>query len=247
MEGLAIAMLTSCDSTVHLIKAELGDNGWTELGAAMKANPKARIVDLDFSKNRLSNKAALALSIGLKGQSLGAKSLKFGSCELKPKGLSAIIDSISSNKVHWTTLEEIDFSGNSWDDSVSRLLTSTLEKMRAVPLHTLRIQDCGVNVFSVMHAIEIVKKSLKLLDLSGNRINSSSLHALCSVLSSCQVLQELKIGGCKLNEAAVESILNAIGSNTTSTGTAFRLDVSRNVWQRSLPYGILFIDQLTAF
>nr|XP_055072664.1 uncharacterized protein LOC129452683 isoform X2 [Misgurnus anguillicaudatus] len=173
-------MLKACDFT---------DEDFSVLASALNSNP-SHLRHLNLSGNKLGDSGVNHLCDLLKNSQFKLETLELCKCSIKYTRRDKLISALCSNLSH---LKELNLSGNKIKDSGVKHLCDLLRHSDC-NLEKLYLNKCKItDVDSLAETLAITKK-LKILDLSNNTINSSSLNLLREVLKSskCELRLETK-------------------------------------------------------
>lgn len=174
----------------------LSENIGFVLKEMLKGNNTLR--SIQFTDSKLTDKVASCIATGLlRNYSLQVLNLSGNS--ITHIGTKCIFQSLEQN----ATLEELDLAFNPFDlqqkslSETTKSLGCIVEKMLKVnkTLRSMRLQDCGLEDNIVTHIATGIAEndSIKILDLSCNRITTNSLLNVLKSLERNTTLQELDL------------------------------------------------------
>lgn len=210
------------------------DEGWIQLGEALKGNPRNSLLDLNISSNCIGEKGIIPLTVGLTAVGHPMSSLFISNVELQGKGSVLLVRALASNMPLSNTLCELDVSKNvlsnpgslalaDWILQLSELQPGTIDKKY------LRKILCSSTQLEVAPVLDAIKSSLpntiEDLDISDNKFEDYGNQILVALISRSHSLTNINLAGCELNGKIIREMLGAI---TQSNLSDVMLDLSRN-------------------
>ncbi|XP_048059121.1 NACHT, LRR and PYD domains-containing protein 3-like [Megalobrama amblycephala] len=195
--------------SVQLSDCGVTDEGCVALASALRSNP-SHLRELDLSKNKLRALGANLLSAGLTDPHCKLKILRLSDCGVTDEGCTALASALRSNPSH---LRELDLTGNKLGDSGVNLLSAVLKDH--CKLEILRLSNCGVtDCAALASGLRSNPSHLRELDLSGNKLGTSSVNSLSAVLKDphCK-LKKLRLRHCDVTYKSCAALASALRSN----------------------------------
>ena len=178
----------------HLVLSGLDtEDGFAELGNAIKRNVACRLVSIDLSNNTIRDKSMHELAHGIASLKF-LRILRLAHCNIGPNGMVDLMKEISTNKLLYETLEELDISGNalpiintdiykgnpigtigsggvcSWIS----LHNKSLQMLKTVRLGTLNLSNCSCDLYSIFDNLRKspFRYSIEYVDISHNKLDA---------------------------------------------------------------------------
>uniref|UniRef100_A0A671RY99 Uncharacterized protein n=1 Tax=Sinocyclocheilus anshuiensis TaxID=1608454 RepID=A0A671RY99_9TELE len=151
------------------------------LASALRSNP-SHLKELDLSGNELGASELNLLSAGLKDP-LCKLEILFRDCGVTYEGCAALASALRSDPSH---LRELDLTGNKLRDSDVKLVKHVIV--------LYRLRDCGVTYkgcAALASALRSNPSHLRQLDLSGNKLRSSTMNLLSDLLKDLHCKLEI--------------------------------------------------------
>lgn len=203
------------------------EEGWVQLGEALRSNPSCGLVELRLSNNPIGDKGAGALAIGLSALDHSILILRMSNTKLNPSATATIFKLFGSYVAPFQNLEEINFSGNTLGGPGSNALADWLLKSNLNSLKKLYLSNCALELPGVLDAIRTsLYAVVEVLDISGGRLEDYASQLLVSYLGRAQSLKELICVGCGVSGHNMTHILNAIKANQNLLD--LKIDLSNN-------------------
>ncbi len=204
-------------SKVSLVGLD-ADQGFAEIGEALRLNVHNVLVDLNLSRNRIGDKGMLGLSAGLAHLTHSVNRLVLRDTQIGGRGIQALFEGLEQNPRVSQTLIELDISGNKFDANASQAITMWLQNTGAKSSFNLRklaVCDTNCDVFGLMQAVSIgILKTLIELDISGNKVDKAAAQALAVALKQPESkLARLICANTKLTGESLDAVLSAMSTN----------------------------------
>ena len=163
---------------------------------------------LDISHNILSDNVAITTVITCNPL---LEKISMSNCELSGSQINEITKTLKS----LSRLQYFNISHNNatTDEAVIELDSTN-------PLKQLYISNCGLSEFCVTTVIS----TISLLDVSENKLTTSSVNEIISVIISNPLLQHLNVANCELSELQIITLCRALQRTSLLTF----LDISHN-------------------
>ncbi|XP_016360165.1 NACHT, LRR and PYD domains-containing protein 12-like [Sinocyclocheilus anshuiensis] len=196
---------------LRLYNCGLTDEGCASLASALRSNP-SHLRQLNLSGNIVGNSVNL-LSAVLKNPHCKLEKLWLMYCGVTDEGCAALASALKSNPSH---MRELDLTGNKLGSSSVNLLSAVLEDPHC-KLEILRLSDCGVTddgCAALASALRSNPSHLRVLNLSGNKLQDSSMKFLSAVLEDphCK-LEKLELCYCGVTDEGCAALASALRSN----------------------------------
>ncbi|KOO28731.1 leucine-rich repeat-containing protein [Chrysochromulina tobinii] len=252
--GEAISALSECARTsksltvVHLsgvltaapsdVRARLAAKSFVDAlseGAAARTLP---LTDLDLSGNELRDGGVTAISQLVQALRQGLRLLDISDAKASSRGMQPLIAALCEGRrspqgvMHASSaLEILRLADNEIGPRGTPLLAQMLQ--RAAKLEELDLRSTGVAAKLVVETLQkgTAGATLRILDLSGNKLSRADLAALFHFLGGCTALVELSLARCTLAPESLVALLQAAQLNRGLN--ALTLDASSN------PFGAL--------
>ncbi|XP_076006911.1 NACHT, LRR and PYD domains-containing protein 12-like isoform X2 [Genypterus blacodes] len=227
-EGVVKLLTVISSSTRALLSCCSLTKNCCEVLASALSSTCSRLIELDLSKNYLTDSGVKLLSVGLRGSHCKLKSLSLHECKLKGDCCEALAIALSAES---TQLRELDLSCNALNEAGMKALCVGLCSDHC-KLETLGLSQCKLRENSCAHlasALSSASSHLKKLDLSNNSLKDSGLSLLSAGLRSphCR-LETLRLSWCGLTEKCCDQIGSVLGSDSS---TLRELDLTGNKLQ----------------
>eukprot|EP01122_Echinamoeba_exundans_P012442 TRINITY_DN5195_c0_g2_i1.p1 TRINITY_DN5195_c0_g2~~TRINITY_DN5195_c0_g2_i1.p1 ORF type:complete len:1181 (-),score=330.57 TRINITY_DN5195_c0_g2_i1:92-3634(-) len=191
-----------------------------ELAEAFKANTNLGLDMFSISDNVLEDKSLIALAGALERfTSLGH--LNISNCQVKTKGMLALIEALQKSPAICSSLHTLNISGNSLDSEGSRKLGLFLGK--ATALSTLNISATQP---SFQHLCTVFEKSTSIhtVDISDLKVPKQTEEFVVHFLKLLPQLQDLRMRN--VTGFPVQNLMDVL----TQHPILKKLDISDNDW-----------------
>uniref|UniRef100_K3WBM0 Uncharacterized protein n=1 Tax=Globisporangium ultimum (strain ATCC 200006 / CBS 805.95 / DAOM BR144) TaxID=431595 RepID=K3WBM0_GLOUD len=162
-----------------------------------KKKQSLQLKHLDFSFNKFSPAMAVELSIMLELLPSGLEILQLEQCRLSSPSSSRILRSVKTNTAFSSCLRQLNLSGNQLGHEGSRILSSWITG--AFALHCLDLSQTKLSMNVFFHALRqnsiLHESSLRVIDLSYNRMRTQASKDLGWILGKTQSLSTLFLRG----------------------------------------------------
>ena len=201
----------------------------SKLGQAMSTNNHCAINSLDLSCNFLEDKGIAPLSQAVAKNPKGMHHLNLSYCSLTSKGISNLMQSLTTNRSTATTLTYLNLCGNSLRED-SHALCTFLAQPNVLTILDLSATDTPIDqLFGAL--IRGCLMSLTHLNLAKNPFSASKkakeiTPAFKQFFAGTMVLQYVNVSHCKLPPDALKHLLLGLACNE-STGNV-ELNLSNN-------------------
>ena len=189
---------------------ELGAQGVTSLSTLLK---QSAIVELYLSKCNMGDEGLKYLTGGFAvDKSSGLQVLDLSQNNIGPDGLNQLVNQLSEEKASLSKLHDLNLTGNKLNKESIQGLAATLGKHRVAGTMMLDTLDLTGTSCGIAGATDIVEFcQLKNLRLFNNELGCDGFLSLAKVLRGGHpTLQNLDLGGNKVKEASVVSLLHAL-------------------------------------
>ncbi|KAK5581787.1 hypothetical protein RB653_003365 [Dictyostelium firmibasis] len=206
-----------------LVKVDLSgidaDDGWVQLGDALKDNQSNQLVSLNCSDNHVSDRGMNSLANAIRSFNRPFLELIASNVDLQSKGASVFFRTLQSNYASSGCIVRLDVSRNDLERIGSEslhdwivLLNSSIPSPRK-PLVHINLEETQLDTTKVTMALKQGQlESLEYINLSGNRFTPEAVTNLCSIIAKCDSLATIKLSKCSIGGDQVNHILNACTS-----------------------------------
>jgi Ran GTPase-activating protein (RanGAP) involved in mRNA processing and transport len=176
--------------TLRLANVGATNTSIDKLSESLKANVGLALEELDVSGNPLEDKSIIALSSALE-RFTGLGVLNISNCQLKTKGMSALMQALQKNTQVCSTLHTLNIAGNSLDNQeCSRNLGLFIGK--AVALKTLNLTGTSPQCLYMCSTFE-KNHSITTVYLSDFKVNAKAVDDLVLFLKQMPLLMDLNL------------------------------------------------------
>ena len=169
----------------------------------LRTNTTLKSLKLDYNDG-ISNEGAVYLAQGL-AQNRGLETLSIVECGIST-AVVELAEALKTNKC----LLSLDISCN--DDVGERFVHIVRSLQVNSTLRDLRAWDCGIAQTAI---VDIVRSSLKSLDLSWNPIGDEGAEHIAQLVTNSRSLYQLNLGGCGIRDRGVECLASALEGNNS--------------------------------
>ncbi|XP_049331699.1 protein NLRC5-like [Astyanax mexicanus] len=198
---------------LKLSSCSIKEDGYAELALTLESNPSSHLTDLDLSQNDPGDKGVELMYSLLQNPNFKLKKLRL----LKSSAAEETCDFLEKVLgVNPLLLKELDLSGKIQGDSAVKQLSALLEdphcRPETIKLNSSSITEDGCAALSA--ALCLNPSHLKELDLHENKLKSSGVQMLCTVLQKpdCK-LQKLILSSCSVEEEGYTALASSLKSN----------------------------------
>ncbi|XP_036416826.1 NLR family CARD domain-containing protein 3-like [Colossoma macropomum] len=188
--------------------AKLSPAQWSAVAFVM-LNSEEELDEFDLSKFDKSEECLLRLLPVAKA----SRKVVLWRCDLTEKSCAVLSSALSSN---YSSLRELDMSGNKLQDSGVKLLSAGLKSPHC-KLEKLELYNCNLTEKScavLSSALSSNSSTLRELNLSGNKLQDSGVKLLSAGLKNphCK-LEKLGLYNCSITEEGCAALFSALKSN----------------------------------
>ncbi|KAF2075566.1 hypothetical protein CYY_003152 [Polysphondylium violaceum] len=209
------------------------DDGWVQLGDALKDNQSNNLCFLNISDNNVQDKGMNSIATAIRNLSRPFGEFIARNVGMEPKGASVFFRTLQANYASSGTITKMDFSNNKLDKMGSEslhdwivLLNSSIPNPRK-PLVYLNVENTQLDTAKVTSAIRQANvEAIEYLNLSNNRFTPEAVQNLCTIISKCDSLANIKLRHCGITGEQVTSIISACSSGVAVADRV--LDLSDN-------------------
>ena len=157
---------------------------------------------INLSGNNITNQAAEFLSVGI-GNNIYLQQLELANCNFSEESLQTICSAIRKRN-----LLTLNLNCNCITDQVAGNLAHVIISRNC--LENLHLKKCSLKYYGIQILAKALTKikSLKLLDLSHNKMTNASLD-LATVMNANSDLEHLDLSNCELQERALMEVSSA--------------------------------------
>lgn len=200
--------------TKLIISSVEGEIDWTGIGEGLAANKDHAIQIIEISHVEMNAREIQSLCSAFQVYPHALKRLTLAYCSLGAKSLVGLFEAFEKNFPMSLTIEELDLSGNKFEDHGSVALSNWMSKAREYSsLRKLVLANASVNINTIGPWFRNLK-NLQHLDCTGNRMNKEASHLIRVLVDASNTLFQLKVGSCKLTSEQVEDISMGILRNS---------------------------------
>jgi len=220
-----------------LVKVDLqgieADDGWVQLGDALKDNQSNNLCYLNISDNNVQDKGMNSIGTAIRNLSRPFTELIARNVGMEAKGASVFFRTLQANYASSGTITKMDFSNNKLEKMGSEslhdwivLLNSSIPNPRK-PLVYLNVENTQLDTAKVTSAIRQANvEAIQYLNLSNNRFTPEAVQNLCSIIGKCDSLANIKLRRCGITGEQVTSIISACSNGVQVADRV--LDLSDN-------------------
>lgn len=229
--SLAMGDILSHNYTIHTLilnHTAAPDQAFINIGQGLKKNSQNVIRELDFSGNPMKDKGMAGLAEGIQALTHPLSRVNIPVCGLSSKGIGSLVQALSFGQQAMNGLQELDLSFNNIGNSGSLSLSNLFSQMNWVQnLKYLFLSSCKLDAALVLKNLKNGNcRTLEIIDLSGNRIDSLASQSLASLIDTLHSLTQINLSYCNLQGSQVNTILSAIVGNQGIHNA--RVDISNN-------------------
>eukprot|EP00127_Corallochytrium_limacisporum_P002648 Clim_evm84s134 gene=Clim_evmTU84s134 len=183
------------------------EEGWIQVAQAIRDNPGNAIQVIDFSGNKIGQKAILALADAFTNWSHGLLHVNLENCGIKESGMGALLYAFAVNNGSSATLEGLLLNENTIGNLGSERFAEWVFDMEGkAALKRLEIRNCHANL-EVIHRSLMHLPNLTELNISGNTLTPAAVDLLLGVLDKTASLRDLYLSDCSLTGQALIDIV----------------------------------------
>eukprot|EP01125_Pyxidicula_operculata_P005615 TRINITY_DN1970_c0_g1_i2.p1 TRINITY_DN1970_c0_g1~~TRINITY_DN1970_c0_g1_i2.p1 ORF type:complete len:630 (+),score=128.03 TRINITY_DN1970_c0_g1_i2:30-1919(+) len=227
-----LSIIMSKNTTLRSIMCH---NNHTEVsedfGNSLYSNQDNRLEVLQFSSEKITSSGALSLSRSFTKFEHSLKVFDISYCNISTSGLYSIFQSFRKNWKVSLGLEELNVSGNSFNDqSYDALLSFLRDGRKHMNLRRLSVADVDVSVASLL--LELTVLPVEYLDISINKLEKNISESLGHFAQVNRSIQVLKMSKMKLSSGfpfeSFSRSLKHIFDSDMAKAEGFHLDISYN-------------------
>ncbi|KAL6070421.1 hypothetical protein QOT17_006951 [Balamuthia mandrillaris] len=190
--------------------------GFVLIGESIKTNTMNKLLELDFSANKMGDKGVAGLAAGLTSLQHGLTKLYLADNAIGSKGIAALCQALRDNAFLSSALEELDLSKNHCGTAGTKALADWLIELKEGKgnLARLYLSDMDLGVAPIVTSLRLGPMgTLSHLDLSFNKMDKNGTQALSLFLSQSKCLDYLNLSYTKLDPDGIEALMVSAFNN----------------------------------
>ncbi|XP_064641786.1 F-actin-uncapping protein LRRC16A-like isoform X4 [Lineus longissimus] len=216
---------------LHLASVGVKFEFANRLSTALLSNSGSPLHTLDISGNQIEDRGIIHLASPLGKLSKGIVKLNLARCNLTPKGINRLAESLGSNKFTSSTLTTLCLAGNSLRGDDITSFCNFLAQPNAIVNLDLSDTECALDILCGA-LIRGCTQSLSDVNLSGNVFTNKKVKDICvppswkQFFAAAMSLEKVNLSNCKLPAEALKALITGIGTNRNIQ--ELDLDISSN-------------------
>eukprot|EP01091_Cochliopodium_minus_P003556 TRINITY_DN13555_c0_g1_i1.p1 TRINITY_DN13555_c0_g1~~TRINITY_DN13555_c0_g1_i1.p1 ORF type:complete len:1104 (+),score=373.10 TRINITY_DN13555_c0_g1_i1:111-3422(+) len=201
--------------TFFFSELKASQRGFVKFSEALQENENTGLRVLVFSGNNMEEEGAIALAKCLSTLKNGLKTIDFSKCNITPKGMSALIYSLSNNSSFNTSLVELTLSKNNVGTKGGEELSRWFSGSQKISLKRLFLSNTKLNLELILRQISIkggLIEKLTHLDISQNILTPPAASDLAHFLGTIKTLKFINISQTNCGKQ-IEMILSSLVYN----------------------------------
>ncbi|XP_036420339.1 uncharacterized protein LOC118803910 isoform X2 [Colossoma macropomum] len=210
---------------LELSFCSITEEGYGDLSSALKSNPSSHLIELDLRGNDPGDTGVKMLTDLLEDPDCKLKTLRLLNSSAAEEVCGSLTKVLGINPL---LLKELDLSGKIQGDSELKKISELLEDLHC-RTQKLKLNKCSITdegCAALSSALCSNPSHLLELDLSENKLGSSGVKQICSLLNNqCCKLQKLRLNKCSITEEGSAALSSALCLNPSHL---IELDLSEN-------------------
>ncbi|EFA77312.1 hypothetical protein PPL_12523 [Heterostelium album PN500] len=209
------------------------DEGWVQLGDALRENTSNELRYLDISDNPVRDRGITSITNAIRAFSREFCQLSASNIDLQSKGAAVMFRSLQANYASSGAIEILDLSNNHLGTTGSDPLQDFFALMNSSnpnpekPMRHLNLENTQIDTPRITNAIRQANvQNLQFLNLSENKFTNESVQGICLLISKGQNLTDIQLRGCGLLGEQVALLIQACTNGAAVEQRS--LDLSNN-------------------